>query len=154
MTIIEASDRLVKWYQKNDTFNFKDNYKSLMQSHITETEEADRAAILCALKSLEEHGAIKSAEIKSDKSDNEKYYILSRPFETIEQNVVLGYSTVSALCDIAKQASEMLDSDEIILDPMQITEQDILLIINILLEVAKRRNVTERDDDDDNVENN
>jgi len=132
MTILESSELLLQWFQRNDSFNFEDNFKELIPNYLSETPEADKASILCALKSLEENKAVKCSIV-----NKQEYYVLIRPFETMEQNVSIGYNTILVLTEITRKTSENTNNKDMLIDPLNITEKDILVVLNILMTAAK-----------------
>lgn len=132
MTIIEATHILIEWLQKHDSFCMKENFKEMMPGYVSETLDADYAAVECALQFLENDGIVKNANIKGH-----HYFVLVKPFESLDRNVAFCYNTILILCAIGKQVAENMGNKEFILDPLNITEKDILMVLHMLLEAAK-----------------
>ena len=136
MTIIESAHLLLEWFQKNDAFNLEDHFKELLPNHISLSLEADKASIICALGELEKNEILKPAEIEKNKF-NKKYWILAKPLASFDQNVTLSYNTCLILSEIAKKAAEHSGNSDILINPSQITEKDILLILQLLMQEAQ-----------------
>src|ERR1041384_2568285 len=132
MTIVECNDKLLNWFSNNETFSFKDNYKDITTEHITLSPEADRAAFEIGLRELEKLGFIKSFELKK-----EIYWILVKPFSMYDRNISLSYSTCLILSDIAKQYAVQFNNKDLLIDPTQITEREILKIVGVLVQTLK-----------------
>ena len=64
MNVLDASLRLYEWFGKSDSFSMEDDFQALVL--VTIEKDNDKAAILCALESLEKYEIIKSAK-KVDK---------------------------------------------------------------------------------------
>jgi hypothetical protein len=107
----------------------KDDYNKLLI--ITEKPEVDKAAIQLGLEELVNAGAIKKTTF--NKND---YFILVRPFDSMTQNVTLAANTCLAIADIVRKAAEQLNRKDILINPLSLTENDIVTAISILMEAA------------------
>lgn len=137
MTIIEGSEKMLGWFTNNNYFTMKDLPEIFPD--IVDIPESDKACILCALAELEKSNIIKSIDIGKI-----KYYILVKSLNLFEQNVQISYTTSSALCEIARQAAEKFKSKDLLIDPLNITEKDILTVLTVLIESIKRNDTNEQ----------
>ena len=62
MTVHEAGAQLYGWFSNNDCYDPEKDFNKLVL--VTESEEQDKAAIECALESLEEVVIVKKKTIK------------------------------------------------------------------------------------------
>ena len=135
MTIINATGHLVKYFEQFDSFNLKDDFKKLFPNHISETLEADQAALLAALEELIATGICRRAAI-----NKQDFYLLIRPINQLNQSVNLSYITIQLISQILSKASEKLKDQEISFDPLRLEEKDILLSLTILNECVNIKN--------------
>lgn len=145
MTLLEASDKILNWFQTNEYFCFEDSYKEMIGAHITLNPNADRAAIELSLKALEKNELIQSTSV-----NNITYWILSKPFHMFDKNLTMSYSTCLILSEIGKQASEQFGNKDLLIDPTNIAEKDILKIIGTLIQSLKSQ-ISQKQE---NIENN
>ena len=122
MTILEASQKLLSFFEKNDHFELDKNFKEIIS--ITDSQRADRAAVLCALEELEKMELVKSREMKDGK-ETKKYYILTRGLETYEQNITVTYQTAYMLSHVVNSFCEKIEDKQDWVDIKNIEEKDI-----------------------------
>lgn len=135
MTVLEATELLLSWFYKNNSFNIDTEYKKLLPSHISDTPEADMVAVLCALKELRENNIIKSDEIKG-----KIYYVLTRSLDSIPQNIQLSSSTCLMIAEIASKTCKIMGKTDISINPLNITENDLLIALSITNELNNNKN--------------
>lgn len=138
MNISSAIESLLKWFNDNDSFNINTNFKELFPNYVSNTPEADKAAILCALDELIDAKILKKKEI-----NNEDYWILTQPLSSVSQNITLNSQTcliISEIINKTRETSENFNSQISYCNPLEITEKDILTSIAILSELAKNNN--------------
>ena len=126
MTILEASERLFKWFSENDYFDMEFDF--IRVNPITETKEKDIAALTLALEDLEKNDLIGSKTI-----DDKTCWILKKPFAAYEQNITLTPPTSMALSQIINTACEAIGDDTDLCDPANVQEKDVrnlLLLFN------------------------
>ena len=149
MILIEAADKLLNYFQRNESFSFIDNYKELMTGHISLTADADRAATEISLRDLEKNGLIKSFEIK-----NNTFWILTKPFSTYDKTLVLSYSACLIISEIARQYAEQFNNKDLLIDTANITEKDILKVLGTLIQTVKNQTEQVNQENNDNISNN
>ncbi len=140
MTILESAQKLLVWFANHESFNLDDDYKELLPNHISETPEADKASVILALDEMVINNMARKAMI--NKKD---YYILSRPLKSMTQNVEISASTAIILSGVLEQVCNMTGSKELLINPFQIKEQDIIVILTLLTDL---RNVATSGDKD------
>lgn len=134
MTIIEASKELIPFFETNDSFNMESDFQRLFPQHITETPEADMAAVAAALELFREQNLLKKNTI-----NNKDYYVLYQPLSNLTQNVTLSYITTKLVSDILYNSSKQLKDRDIEFNPLQLEEKDILLALSILHESINKQ---------------
>lgn len=130
MNILEASNKLLNWFSKNNSFNVTGDFLKLVL--ISDTPETDKAALTCALKELERLDLLRSAEIAG-----ELYYILIKPFSQFSQNVTISGKTAETISTIINTYCENVKDSENTCDKKSITERDIGNLITICLQVVE-----------------
>lgn len=131
MTILEISSKLLEWFKIHDSFELKADYEKLLPLHVSETPNADKATVLLGLEELVLANAIKKTTL--NKTD---FYVLLRPFDQMTQTITLNAGTCLAITDIIKKAAEQLDRKDILINPLNFTENDIITAIGLLMEAA------------------
>jgi len=124
MTVLEASNKLVNFFTKNDYFQPEEHFKSICL--ISDTD-ADKACIDAALGSLE-----KAEVVVKKVFDDKTYWILIKPISLHSQDVQI---SVLLGAEISETLSEKL-GEEANCNPLKITEMDIL---SLLLLVRKEK---------------
>lgn len=125
MTIIEASIKLIDWFQKNDFFYLEKNFKDVV--FITENREADKAALLCGLKKLEKMNIVSEGCANGD-----AIFVLEKPLESMDQTVTVSSSTAKEVAMIINIACEKADVPSDFCDFADLREKDIKNLIVIL----------------------
>ena len=118
MTVLDASTKLFLWFQKNNTFCLQSDEKEVVL--ISEDRERDRASLLAGLENLCENGICRYKKV-----DDKEYWILSKPFDSIESNVELGAPLASAIAEEINQFCDIIDDHTDQADPTAINEKDI-----------------------------
>ena len=128
MTVFDASIKVYEWFSKNDSFCESDFIKILT---ISETPEADRASVLASLENFEKAEMIKKISYK-----DHNYWILSKSFSTMNQDISITSNTAIIIAQLINQYCDALESDSDRCDPSNITEKDIKNILYILTEMT------------------
>ena len=118
MNILEATQKLLTFYEKKDHFEIGKHFKEIVL--VSGSEKADRATVLCALEELEKMEVIKSKEI-----EDKKYYILSRSLESFEQNVTISYQTAIMISTVVNTFCTKIDDKQDWCDIKNIEERDV-----------------------------
>ncbi|MAH50818.1 hypothetical protein CMI37_33680 [Candidatus Pacearchaeota archaeon] len=133
MNVIDASLKIYEWFGENDSFSLEKDFSSLM--NIVEDPERDKAAILCALESLEKYEMIKSCAVKN-KKEEEKYWVINRPLESVSQNIEIDYQLALFISEIVNKFSKRLDRKDTYCDPSNISTdnlRDLTFIASFLM---------------------
>lgn len=125
MTILDASMRLVGWFQTNESFELNRDFDKLIL--ITETKKEDLAAFKCGLKNLLEANLIGKETV-----DNVDYYILNRPLESVEQNITVQYPVAIQIAKTLNAFCEKMKIKEDLCDFKDIKERDIKNMLYLL----------------------
>jgi hypothetical protein len=124
MTVLEATNKLVEFFAKNDVFELATDFNQVIL--ISDTE-GDKATILAALDGLEQSGLI----IKKHFNTRD-YWVLLRPLVFETQNVTLPLNLALEVSRLLNSLDPKQDSRS---NPLAINAQDIL----DLLVLAKKR---------------
>jgi hypothetical protein len=125
MTTLEVSLKLYEWFESNDSFDLDKNFKNIFL--ISENEELDKATLIAGLKKLESQGVITGVRI------NEKsLFILSRPVDSIDQQVNIDYPTAVKVAKVINNFCESIEDYKDVADPAEIKTKDILHLALIL----------------------
>ena len=124
MTTLEATGHLFDWFSEKDSFQIEKDFIKIIS--ITESPERDKVAFLTALETLETNGLLRSAEYEGD-----KYWVLSKAYNSYEQTVALSPITaleitriINSFCDITGMKGEKCN-------PSELEERDISNLIFI-----------------------
>jgi hypothetical protein len=123
MNVIEASSLLFSFFEKNDSFCTDDDFNSLRPEKLI---ESDKAAIMCALESFKDAGMVKLTNIKS-----RTYYVLSRPFNSISQQIELSAPLALHLSNLVNKILE-LNKQPKDSNPLKLTERDIAILLQYI----------------------
>ena len=127
MNVVDASIKLYSWFQENDSFSIDKDFQPLMS--IVEDPERDKAALLCALESLEKYEIISSSTVtvegKNNTEKKEKYWTINRPLESMSQNLELDYSLAVMVAELINLFSKKIQKKDAFCDPSSITTDNI-----------------------------
>ena len=129
MTVLEATQKLIEYFNKNDSFIYPDNIKELF---LTDSDPEIRDRIVeITLKQLDGGGIILTGDLKNKKT----LYVLKCPLAAIKQGVELSGDVASLISSTINQFAENLKQPEMVCNPLNISEKDIksLIIINSFL---------------------
>lgn len=122
MTLLDAANKLLEFFQKNDSFNLEKNYKDLLI--ISDFPEDDKMAISLALEDLEKNDIVKSLS-----SQKNKTYILKKPLNNYDQNILIGGITANMTAKIINDFCDKIKDKRDYCDARSITEKDIRNLI-------------------------
>jgi|TARA_Y100000310_G_C20217008_1_gene593970 hypothetical protein len=126
MNVIDASIRLYGWFQENDSFSLDKDFQPLMS--IVEDPERDKAALLCALESLEKYEIISSCMIsttENKKEKEEKYWTVNRPLESMSQNIEVDYSLALLISELINNFAQKIEKKDAYCNPSEIKPENI-----------------------------
>ncbi len=124
MTIKIARQILLNFFRTNDYFDLEKDFLKIVT--LTETPEADKAAIQVALELLAQTGSI---------CRGGSHWILTQPLKDASQTVEIGSEICEGIAHAIGQLHEIDDEEFSECDPYNICEQDIisLLVFNDIL---------------------
>jgi hypothetical protein len=131
MTVYEASGKLYIWFSLKDSFSMEEDFLGLIK--ISEDPERDKECIKCALKDLESGGLVKSA--------GGEIWILSRPFESYEQNLEITADICLAMAEIINAFCDTIDNEEEKCNPSSIKISDLKNLIYIANHLMEEKRV-------------
>ena len=132
MTVHEAGAQLYGWFSNNDCYDPEKDFNKLVL--LTESEEQDKAAIECALESLEEVVIVKKKTIK-----DKDYWVLNKKFASVEQSVNISASTALSIYDHVQMYIEVLGLENSYdCDVQNLSEKDILILLEIISTMSKK----------------
>jgi len=137
MVIIESTQKLLHWFSEKHSFNLTDNFLDLFEKkvHISNTPDADKASVLAGLEELVLNGVLKKATV-----NKKEYYILIRNLNSFAQTVQLSSVTSLIIYEILKEYANFVKNNDILPNPLQLTENDVLTALTILREAGKVTN--------------
>ena len=118
MTILEAANKILEYFQKKESFSIDDNYADLMQ--ISENPDEDKIAFILALEDLE-----KNEFIKSYTQNKKKIYILKKPLNSFEQTINVGGFTCNMIAKVINEFCDKIKDNRDYCEARNITEKDI-----------------------------
>ena len=122
MNVTEASIKLFTWFSEHDTFEMEKDFIPLVL--VTDKEAHDKAAIECALKSLEEGNLINSSKVSE-----REIWVLQKPFSSFTQNVELNPELATAISTVINEFCEMIGDNTDLCDPSSVSTKDIQNIV-------------------------
>jgi hypothetical protein len=131
MTTIESCSKLYEWFAKNDTFSLK-NLKDI--AHVSDNPSADEASILSALSEFDKLGLVICQKVK-----DENYWVLKRPFSSMEQTVNISANTALSLANFINEICDYNKSTENYANPLEIRERDIQFLLYLLNEKEEEK---------------
>jgi hypothetical protein len=124
MTVLEASGTLYQWFSENDSFCLEKDFLKIIP--ITDSPKRDRAAILSALKDLEEAHLIAGSS-----HEDTEYWILRKSFASFEQSVSISADVALTVSLMINKFCDIIGDEKQTCDATNITEQDIKNLIFI-----------------------
>ena len=135
MTVFEASGKLFVWFTQNDSFVMEDDFASAVV--VTVDEEADKACFLCALESMEQDaGLVKKTQLKE-----KTYWFLKQPLESLEQNLIINFETITMICAVLEELNEM-GRERLSFDPTDLSEKDLQNLLLGVLSTFPKKDLT------------
>lgn len=143
MTIIDATRNLINYFTENDIYNPQEDFIKVVT--ISESEDLDQAIVLKALESLEEEGLVSELT----KEDGETLaYVLKKPLVEYSQSLELNFNTIQSLANIVNAFCDDLGIQKGKINPLNITEGDIINLL-VIIETLKQQIGNEDEDDDE-----
>ena len=118
MTILEAVNKLLNFYNQKDIFTFEEDFQNTI--FISENPDLDKIVFSLALQDLE-----KTDMIKSHKSGKKVYYVLKKPLINYDQNIILSGTTATLISKIINDFCDKIKDKRDYCDPRSINEKDI-----------------------------
>ena len=131
MTVIEATMKLVDWFQKNHTFSLNKNFKDIIV--ISEDEDADLAAILSGLKKLERLNMLSQERINGN-----DIFVLEKPMESVDQTITITAPVSKRIAEIINEVVKDEDANEDFCDFTNLKERDIKNLIFIIDNLSRK----------------
>jgi hypothetical protein len=122
MTIIEAYQQLLEFFNENDSFSIDENRKAIIP--ISVNQEKDDAVIICALKEMEKAGILRTTSV-----NNKDFWILFRSIESFPQTLEIGGLLCAGIASVINNACDVLENNSEKCDPKNITEKDLKNLI-------------------------
>lgn len=120
MIIPEAQSILITYFSDNDAFSIKEDFLALI--HVSETPEADKAAIQGALDGFVHLGLLVKAN---------EFYILTRKIDLFEQTVILSAMSAVAIADLLNEYCKISGNQTVTANPIKITSENILILTQL-----------------------
>ena len=127
MTVFEAGGHLYEWLSKNDSYNQNKDYNKLIL--VSDTPEADRAAISLALDNFKELNIAKDKEVEGD-----TYWVLNKKYESNIQNVEISATSARRVYNLVKLYIDTAGlEDKYECDPLNIQQKDIEILMDSII---------------------
>jgi hypothetical protein len=153
MNILTASQKLVNYFLKYDSINDEQIFGLVPEK---EDHQACCAAFTCALDEMEKNQIVvsKSEEIEigrdeEEDEENKKTYVpsekikfttwvLKRPLQNREQVLLIDGITALKVSAVVNNFYQMANNGQMIYNPIQITNNDILILLEVIALYAKQ----------------
>lgn len=117
--------KLIEWFQQNHSFCINKNFKEVV--FISEDEDADIAAFMCALRKLEKLNMLSQETVNGN-----VIYTLERPMESVDQNISISAPVAKSIALIINKVVERENIKEDFCDFTNLREKDIKNLIHII----------------------
>jgi hypothetical protein len=124
MNIIECYQLLNEYFNKKACFNVKKNRKEIFL--VSDDENAENAALVCALKEMEKANVLRSCSL-----DGQEYWVLVKPLESFSQTLEISGLLAAGISSIINEMCQALGSESEKCDSMNITEKDLKNLLYI-----------------------
>jgi hypothetical protein len=124
MNIIECYQLLNEYFNKKACFNVKKNRKEIFL--VSDDENAENAALVCALKEMEKANVLRSCSL-----DGQEYWVLVKPLESFSQTLEISGLLAAGISSIINEMCQALGSESEKCDAMNITEKDLKNLLYI-----------------------
>ena len=124
MNIIECYQLLNEYFNKKACFNVKKNRKEIFL--VSDDENAENAALVCALKEMEKANVLRSCSL-----DGQEYWVLVKPLESFSQTLEISGLLAAGISSIINEMCQALGSGSEKCDAMNITEKDLKNLLYI-----------------------
>lgn len=124
MTIIDTYELLNEYFNNHACFNIKKNRKEVIL--VSDDENAENAALTCALKEMEKANILRSCVV-----DGQDYWVLIKSLESFSQSVEISGLVSAAIASVINDMCKALGSDSEKCDVMNVTEKDLKNLIYI-----------------------
>ena len=117
MTIIEAYQQMLEYFNTHTVFNIQKNAKEIFL--VSEDENLEKAALLCALKEMEKAAIVRSCSI-----EGQEYWVLFKSIESFSQNLELSGLVCAGIASVINDFCDKLEKPSEKCDPANISEKD------------------------------
>ena len=124
MNIIECYQLLNEYFNKKACFNVKKNRKEIFL--VSDDENAENAALVCALKEMEKANVLRSCCL-----DGQEYWVLVKSLESFSQTLEISGLLAAGISSIINEMCQALGSESEKCDAMNITEKDLKNLLYI-----------------------
>jgi len=136
MNIVDATAELLKFYSEHDCFEIGKNFHDVIL--ISEYPERHKAALLAALKNLEDSGIV-----RFQKFEDKEYHVLTKPLDAWDQTIIIGGGTAANIGAEINEMCDQLEDERDYCDYTMIEEKDILNLVNIIRIYKQKVNTNE-----------
>jgi hypothetical protein len=124
MSIIECYQLLNEYFNNHTCFNIKKNRKEVIL--VSDDENAENAALTCALKEMEKANVLRSCVI-----EGQDYWVLVKPLESFSQNIEISGLVAAGIASVINDMCKELGSDSEKCDVLNVSEKDLKNLIYI-----------------------
>ena len=149
MNILTASQKLVNYFLKYDSINDEQIFGLVPEK---EDHQAYYTAFTCALDEMEKNKIVVSKtqdiEIGRDEEDEKSNvppekmkfttWVLNRPLQNREQVLLIDGITALKISAVVNNFYQMANNGKMICNPIQITDNDILILLEVIALYAKQ----------------
>lgn len=118
MTVLEATNRLVQFFARNNFFEMETDFTKIMPVF---DSDAYKASILIALENLERQQLIARKKVEET-----EFWVLIKPLALQEQNVQISLLTAIS---VAETINAFIANEQDHVNPMEISEKDIANLV-------------------------
>jgi hypothetical protein len=143
MTVIDSTRSLFQFFTGNDVFNIDEDFAKVVT--ITLNDVVDRAIIRQALQNFQDQGVVVPLVTEPEKAHPvTTHWALTKPLVEYAQTVELSFPTVHAITNTINEICDELEIEKEKVNPLQITEQD---IVNLILIISRMRQEAIKEDE-------
>lgn len=124
MNIIECYQLLNEYFNNHTCFNIKKNRKEVLL--VSDDENAENAALTCALKEMEKANVLRSCVI-----EGQDYWVLIKPLESFSQSIEISGLVAAGIASVINDMCKELGSDSEKCDVLNVSEKDLKNLIYI-----------------------
>lgn len=128
MTIIQANQILLEYFMIHDAIKYEEVEKLIPKG---ENKELAMAALIAALQDSSNSNILAPIQYRPNDITS-LTYILKKPLIALDQNVQINGMIAFQISNIINNFAEISEQKEVVCNPLNVTQQDIMVLLDIL----------------------